>query len=305
MRRLVILLFLGLLGCLPGTGGARAAERLTVGVTLLPYYSFTVAVAGDHANVVPLIPAGFNPHNHQPQPEDLIRATQLDALVINGVGHDAYALKIVEAAGMKDRLAIISANRDVSLLPVSGLESAERVINPHTFIGVASVIPQVYTIAEGLAALDPAHATHYRANARAYAARLRKLKAAAMAKVSNLPVLDLRCAAVHGSYDYLLQEFGLQVALVVEPAPGLQPSAAGLQWTIEEMRRQRLHVLFAEEEFPAAYVDAIERATGVKTRFLKHLTAGTYTPEAFEEGLRYNLEQLTSAITDAAATTAK
>jgi zinc transport system substrate-binding protein len=281
--------------------GAEPERRLRVGVTLHPYFSFVSNIVGPHADVVPLVDAGFNSHNYSPQPADLKRAATLDALVLNGVGHDAFALKIVEAAGKRDSLPMIQANEKVSLLPVAGLDDGQKAVNPHTFISISAAIQQVYAIADGLSAIAPVHAADFRRNARAYAGRLRKLKAQAMERVASLPTLDLRCASVHGSYDYLLAEFGLEVSFVVEPAPGLQPSAAQLKRTVDALRERRIHVLFAEEEFPAAYVETIREATGVNTRFLKHLTSGPYSPEHFEEGMRYNLDQLAGALLEAAA----
>lgn len=281
------------------SGAAEPGRKLIIGTTLHPYYSFTVAVAGGHATVVPLIEAGFNPHNYNPQPADLKRAATLDVLVLNGVGHDPYALEIIRAAGVADKVKLIPANDRVALLPIAGLDTAEKVVNPHTFIGITSAIQQIYTIADGLGALDPANSKGYRANARAYASRLRRLKAEATARIAALPRLDLRCASVHGSYDYLLQEFGLQIALVIEPSAGMQPSAAGLKRSIDEIKARRIQVLFAEEEFPSAYVETIREATGVRTRFLKHLTSGPFTAESFEQGMRHNLEQLAGAIVEA------
>jgi len=84
MKRFILFLAVAL----SAAGVARAenaARKLTIGTTLHPYYSFTVNIAGDLATVVPLIETGFNPHNYQPQPADLKRATTLDVLVLNGV----------------------------------------------------------------------------------------------------------------------------------------------------------------------------------------------------------------------------
>ena len=41
---------------------ADQAKRLRIGITLHPYYSYVANIVGDKAEVVPLIPAGFNPH---------------------------------------------------------------------------------------------------------------------------------------------------------------------------------------------------------------------------------------------------
>lgn len=71
------------------------AEKKRIGVTLHPYYSFTAKIVGDAAEVVPLIGAGFNPHNYRPQPQDIKRCMGLDIMVVNGIGHDEFAFEIM------------------------------------------------------------------------------------------------------------------------------------------------------------------------------------------------------------------
>lgn len=48
---------------------ADPAKRLRIGITLHPYYSYVANIVGDKAEVVPLIPAGFNPHAYEPRPK--------------------------------------------------------------------------------------------------------------------------------------------------------------------------------------------------------------------------------------------
>lgn len=298
-------LFMLLLACLVflagiADSGAAGPDRLRIGVTLHPYYSFVRNIVGDRAEVVPLIGEGFNPHNYRPQPEDIRRCMDLDALVVNGIGHDEFAFEIVEAAGMKGRLPVIFANRDVSLIPVGGMLDGRKVVNPHTFVSITASIRQVYTIADGLAGLDPANANAYRAGARAYAGRLRRMKAEYMERIAGLPVLDLRCATIHGGYDYLFQDFGLQVAAVIEPGHGLRPTASQLAATIEAIRRIGVDVIFTESAFPDKYVETIHQETGVRVGRLSHLTSGAYAADGFEQGLRANLDALVAALADIA-----
>ncbi|MEF2232128.1 MAG: zinc ABC transporter substrate-binding protein [Pseudodesulfovibrio sp.] len=296
IRRLVLALaFL----CLSAVS-AHPGERPRVGVTLHPYYSFVRAVTGDTAEVVPLIGEGFNPHGYRPQPDDIKRCMTLDALVVNGIGHDGFAFEIVEAAGMQDRLPLLYANRDVSLIPVAGRLDGLKVVNPHTFVSITASIRQVYTIAEGLGVLYPENADLYRANARVYAGRLRRMKAEYMARIARLPSLDFRCATIHGGYDYLFQDFGLQVTAVIEPGHGLKPTASQLARTIDEIRRLGVDVIFTEMAFPDNYVETIRRETGIRIRHLSHLTGGSYTDEGFEQGLRGNLDALAAALESAA-----
>ncbi len=131
------------------------AKTLKVGITLHPYYSFVANIVGDRAEIVPLIDADANPHGYAPQPADMIRITSMDVLVVNGIGHDSWAFEILDAAGMRDKLTLIYANDGVSLIPVAGDPSGEKVVNPHTFISTTAAIQQVYTIARRLGELDP------------------------------------------------------------------------------------------------------------------------------------------------------
>ncbi|CCH50174.1 metal ABC transporter solute-binding protein, Zn/Mn family [Pseudodesulfovibrio piezophilus] len=270
-----------------------------IGVTLHPYYSFVAAIVGNTAEVVPLIGEGFNPHNYRPQPEDIKRSMTLDALVVNGIGHDEFAFEIVEAADMKGTLPIIFANKDVSLIPVGGHLDGKKIVNPHTFVSVTASVRQIYTIAQGLSELFPEHADLYRRNARRYAARLRRMKAEYMERLAMLPSMDFRCATIHGGYDYLFQDFGLQVTAVIEPGHGLKPTASQLARTIDEIKRLGVDVIFTEMAFPDKYVDTIHEETGIRIRHLSHLTSGEYSKDGFEKGLRANLEALTSALIEA------
>ena len=275
----------------------KASPR--IGITLHPYYSFVANIVGDTAEVAPLIGGGFNPHNYRPQPEDIKRCMAFDVLVVNGIGHDEFAFETLEAAKLKGKLPLIFANSDVSLIPVSGHLDGKKVVNPHTFVSVTASVRQVYTIAKRLGELFPEHAALYRKNARVYANKLRRMKAEYMARIADLPALDFRCATIHGGYDYLFQDFGLQVAAVIEPGHGLKPTATQLARTIDEIKRLGVEVIFTEMNFPDKYVDTIHEETGIRIRHLSHLTHGEYTRDGFEKGLRANLEALTNALVEA------
>lgn len=280
-------------------GGALAVDKPRIGVTLHPYYSFVAAIVGDTAEVVPLIGNGFNPHNYRPQPEDIKKCMTLDALVVNGIGHDEFAFEIVDAANMRDKLPLIFANKDVSLIPVAGRLDGKKIVNPHTFVSVTASVRQVYTIAKRLGEIFPEHAAFYRKHARAYAVKLRTMKAEYMARIADLPGVDFRCATIHGGYDYLFQDFGLQVTAVIEPGHGLKPTASQLAKTIDEIKRLGVDVIFTEMAFPDKYVETIHEETGIRVRHLSHLTHGEYSEDGFEKGLRENLEALTNALVDA------
>ena len=272
------------------------ADALKVGITLHPYYSFVANIVGDRAEIVPLIDADANPHGYVPQPADMIRMMSMDVLVVNGIGHDAWAFEILDAAGMRDKLELIYANDGVSLIPVAGDPSGAKVVNPHTFISTTAAIQQVYTIARSLSELDPANAGYYRDNARRYALEIRKLRSEFDAQIAGVDLAKFRCATMHSGYDYILQELGLQVTAVIEPRHGVEPTARQLADTIDRINAANVNVLFAEKYFASKLSDTIKDATGVAMYSISHISSGAYTPEKFVDEMRENLMTLAAAI---------
>jgi zinc transport system substrate-binding protein len=280
---------------------AAAAKTLKIGITLHPYYSFVTNIVGDRAEVIPLIDADANPHGYAPQPNDMIRITSMDALVVNGIGHDTWAFEILDASGMRDKLKLIYANDGVSLIPVAGDPSGEKVVNPHTFISTTAAIQQVYTISQKLGELDPENAMYFRQNARKYALEIRKLRSEFDAQIKGASLTNFRCATMHSGYDYILQELGLQVTAVIEPRHGVEPTARQLAETIDRIKAANVNVLFAEKYFASKLSDTIRDATGVKMYSISHISSGEYTPTKFVEEMRENLTTLATAIKESGA----
>ena len=273
--------------------------KLRVGVTLQPYYSFVANIVGDKMEVVPAIRGDiYDVHNYKARPEDIKKMATLNILVVNGIGHDEFIYEIVRSARMGGKIKIINANKGVSLMPVSGMRTKTRIMNPHSFISITSSIQQIYTIARELGQIDPANKAYYNKNAQAYAQKLRNMKAAAIKKVNHLKNLNMKVATSHAGYDYLLSEFELRVRAVIEPAHGVEPSASDIKAIIDIIKRDKIDVVFVDAQVTNKYSTTIQKATGVRIRSLSHMSRGAYTKDSFERFMKYNLDSLTNAMLD-------
>ena len=273
--------------------------KMKVGVTLQPYYSFVANIVGDKMEVVPAIRGDiYDVHNYKARPEDIKKMATLNILVVNGIGHDEFIYEIVRSARMGGKIKIINANKGVSLMPVSGMRTKTRIMNPHSFISITSSIQQIYTIARELGQIDPANKAYYNKNAQAYAQKFRNRKAAAIKKVNHLKNLNMKVATSHAGYDYLLSEFGLRVRAVIEPAHGVEPSASDIKAIIDIIKRDKIDVVFVDAQVTNKYSTTIQKATGVRIRSLSHMSRGAYTKDSFERFMKYNLDSLTNAMLD-------
>ena len=76
-----------------------AKEKLKIGVTLQPYYSFAVNIVKDKADVIPVVRLDqYDSHSYQPKPDDIKRMNTLDVLIVNGIGHDEFIFDILNSA---------------------------------------------------------------------------------------------------------------------------------------------------------------------------------------------------------------
>ncbi len=270
---------------------AQPVPTLRIGVTLHPYYSWTMNVVGGLAGyeVVPILPGEVDVHDYQPRPEDIKKLMNLDLVVVNGLGHDNVIFPMIKSAGNK-RLAVIRVNETTPQIHAARGTG----VNAHTFLSFTNAVQQTYAIQKALAALRPKDSEVLQRNAADYARKLRVIKARAAAQLAETKVH--RVVTVHDGYGYLLQEFGLEIAGVVQPAHGLTPSAGELRDMVKLLQREKIRVVFGEESFPQPMLKVLQDEAGVKVYTITHIASGAYTADKFEREMQQNVDTMVRAL---------
>src|SRR5262245_32688235 len=196
------LLLIALLCASAAPAPRQAGAKLKVGATLHPYYSWTAnVIAGTDVEVRSILPGEVDAGNYQPRPDDIKKLADLDAVIVNGIGHDDFIQDMIQASG-NTTLAVIRPNDGTPTIRAIHGGS----VNSHTFISFTNAIQQSYAIARALSALRPDLADRFQKGAADYAQRLRRIKADAATKLAGAKIN--RVVTVHDGYSYLCQEFG-------------------------------------------------------------------------------------------------
>jgi zinc transport system substrate-binding protein len=269
----------------------RQVPPLKIGVTLHPYYSWTANVIGNLPGyeLRAILPGEIDAGDYQPRPEDIKKLVDLDAIVVNGIGHDDFINSMLKASG-NTRVKVIRVNDETPQIHSVRGKGA----NSHTFISFTNAIQQTYAIQKALAALRPHDAAALQQNAAAYARRLRQIKAKAAATLADAKIT--RVVTVHDGYGYLLQEFGLEVAGVVQPAHGLTPSAGELRDMVALLKRENIRVVFSEETFPLPLLKVLREEAGVRVYTISHIAAGPFSADKFEREMQRNVDTMIRAL---------
>jgi zinc transport system substrate-binding protein len=237
----------------------------------------------------PILPGEIDAGDYQPRPEDIKKLTDLDAIVVNGIGHDDFIFPMIKASG-NTRIVVIRPNDATPQIRSANGTS----VNSHTFISFTNAIQQTYAIQRALAALRPSDAAVLQQNAADYARRLRLIKSKAAAQLAEAKIT--RVVTVHDGYGYLMQEFGLEIAGVVQPAHGLTPSATELRDMVRLLQREKIRVVFSEETFPPQLLAVLRDEAGVKVYTISHIASGPFTPDRFEREMQTNVDTMIRAL---------
>ena len=94
---------------------AAPEDPLQVVTTFLPMTQFTIAVAGDRAEVAQLLPRNVGPHEYQAKPGDVQAIANADVLVKNGLEIEFFLDDMIENAENAN-LSIIDSSESVATL---------------------------------------------------------------------------------------------------------------------------------------------------------------------------------------------
>ncbi|MCX6354432.1 MAG: metal ABC transporter substrate-binding protein [Candidatus Aureabacteria bacterium] len=226
-------------------------------------------------------------HDYSLTVKDMKKLAHASILLTNGAGMESF---IERAAQQYPRLTIVPLAQGIPL--IHGDRSGTE--NPHVWVSVSDAIIEVNNLGKAMEAVDPARAQLYRAAASLYVAKLEDLRARMHAALS--PYRGRKIITFHEAFAYFAQEFGLDIAAVVEREPGSQPSAQELAHTIDLVKKNGIRVIFSEPQYPASAAEAIARETGAHVYMLDPAVTGPDAPDAYLRIMESNLAVLTKAL---------
>lgn len=145
-------------GC-GGGGAASASGKLSVVAAEDFWGSIAAQLGGDRVEVTDIItnPAA-DPHDYEPTAEDARTLAGAQLAIVNGVGYDAWASKLIDANPSSGR----------TVLTVGDLLGLEEGDNPHQWYSPRAVEKVIRQITADYEQADPAHASYFEAKRRRF-----------------------------------------------------------------------------------------------------------------------------------------
>lgn len=271
------------------SGSKQEEQTLTVVTSFYPMYIAALNVIGDtdgvHLQNLSEPQTGCL-HDFQLTPEDMKLLSKADVFIINGGGIESF---MKDVAKSYPDLTIIEASEGIDLLEDEGEENA------HAWMSVATYEEQVNHIAEGLAAADEKHASDYQKHADAYVVKLDALKERQQ-KVAE-KIKGQSVILFHEAYDYVADDYGLDVAYVLDLDEERQVSAGEVADVLAAVRDDQVKYILAEELYGKSMGDTVEKETDAKVIYLDALNRGDYDADSYIKGMSANIDLIEQYLT--------
>lgn len=291
IKRLVACCMAGLL--LAGCQETRTADpqALEVVASFTPVYALTLTIAEGAQNLSVSCMAANSTgclHDYQITADDMKRVEQADLYIIGGAGMEGSFLDKITT--QYEDLTIADSSAGASLL-----KEDDGAVNPHIWLSTENAAVMAGNICGALSAASPENAPVFEQNLARFqeeTARLHDTYADRFAALEKRSIITF-----HEAFEYLADEFGLEVEAVIETEPGTAPDPQTLSNLIDTAKSGACNAIFTEPQYPDDTAQVISRETGVPVYTLDPIVTGEMTADSFLSVFRSNLDTLLSALT--------
>ncbi len=278
--------------------GPVSAEKLKVVTTFTVLADMAANVAGDAADVVSITKPGAEIHGYQPTPRDIVRASDADLVLWNGMNLELWFEQFLGNLG-----DILSVTLTDGIVPIPISEGSYLgKPNPHAWMGLENALIYVANIETALIANDPDNADVYSANAAAYSAQLVETVGPLRDRVAIIPEDKRWLVSCEGAFSYLARDFAMKELFLWPMNADQVGTPKQVKKVIDTVREQDIKAVFCEStvsDRPAKqvaretdakysgvlYVDSLSKANGPVPTYLDLLTVtATTIAEGLEKG---------------------
>jgi ABC-type Zn uptake system ZnuABC Zn-binding protein ZnuA len=245
-----------------GEDGAGGGEAAVVATTTIAG-DFVRNVGGERVGVDTLVPAGADPHGHEPRPSDAVALSEADVVVKSGGDLDQWLDDLIDNAG--GDAAEVTLLDSVEAIEGEAEEDHDE-LDPHWWQDPRNAILAVEAIRKALAEADPDGRRTYEQNARAYVAELRALDEEIERCMQRVPSDKRKLVTTHDSLGYFAERYDVEVIGSVIPSLSTQaqPSAKDVDALVEQIEDEGVEAIFPEAAVSQRLEQAISRESGAE-----------------------------------------
>ena len=268
--------------------------------TIHPLTEILKKLTQGRAGVNRLLAPGISPHTFDPKPSDLKLLEGAAALFYVGGGLDKEwvdrlpALKKVEMLSLVPpayRLKMVEHFHETTeqnfVDEKNGHVEHPSPTDPHFWTDPHLVREMLPGLVQILSSLDQDGRKIYEQNAAIFTEELEQLDRDLTEQLK--PLSGRSFFLFHPSFQYFFKRYRLELAGVIEPFPGKEPSPKALYKIVQKIKQTGAPAVFTEPQLPRRPATVLAEAAGVEV-FMVDPIGGTSGRMTYEQLLRFNAD---------------
>jgi len=249
------------------TASSSTDTRLHVITTVAPITSIAANIGGDKIFLTGVVPEGTNSHTFEPPPSVAEVLTKADVVFVNGLKLEDPTRELAES-NKKSSADIVEVG--TKTLPESdyifdfSFPKKDGKPNPHLWTDPLFAIKYAQVIAAELTKKDSDNAAYYAKNLETFTAKATALSEALKTDQATIPGGKRELLTYHDAYAYFGRDYGWKIIGAVQPSNFEDPSPKDIVALIEQIKSQRVPVIFGSEVFPSKVLEQISKESGAR-----------------------------------------
>ncbi|MEN2768853.1 metal ABC transporter substrate-binding protein [Ornithinibacillus xuwenensis] len=286
------------------SSSANGEDKVQVVTTYSIVYDIVKNVGGDLVEIHSLAPIGSNPHEYDPLPEDVQKATDADAIFYNGLNLEAgnswfdRLLETAEKDGDDAPVFLMSEDVEPMYLTSEGNEGEE---DPHAWLDVTNGIKYAENARDGLIEVDPDNADIYKQNAEEYTEKLEALHQGAVEQFNEIPEEERVLVTSEGAFKYFSKAYGFHAEYIWEINQENQGTPDQITRIVDIIKEKAIKGLFLETSIDPRSMEAVSAETDVPIMgkvFTDSLGAPGEDGDTYIDMMKWNIDTIIEGLSN-------
>lgn len=278
---------------------AQPAPKPKVVATFTILADLARQIGGDRIEASALVGANADAHSFAPAPADAHALAHARLVIVNGLGFDAWAQRLIKTAGYKGEVLVASAGVAPRKAEDEHAGHDHGDIDPHAWQNPANVKIYVANLRDALSRVDPDGRDLYAARAAAYLAQLDAVQVEIVGLFAAIPQERRRVVSSHDAFGYFAAAFGVDFLAAQGVSSEGDVSARRLAALIRQIRTLKAPAVFLENLSDPRLAERIARETGAKiggTLYADALTPADGPAPTYLDLMRHNARTIADAL---------